>query len=154
MKGTPEILPTDLTPCTGGSCRFVYVEWTDLLDGYSAPRSGKFRVFKLETIQDGLTKYLWLKAPMEGIAFSIFSEELSQGRGLYVAECAGCRLIPCKIVSGLVKGNRIPRENMSAPERWVLEISLNLTDDSGKLKRNVYVKQIFNPDFIRPEMND
>lgn len=73
----------------------------------------------MEIIQDGITKCLWLKAPMEGVAFSISSEELSQERGLYIAECAGCRLISYQIVSGWVKGNRIPSEIMSAPERWV-----------------------------------
>lgn len=88
---------------------------------------------------------------MEGIAFKLSSEEIRNGKVIYTKGCPVCMPLPQILASGSVRGNRIARSNMTEPETWILEADMILQDSAGSFKEKIYTKQIFYPDFIRPE---
>ena len=149
--GQRDLEATGLSGCPGGECNFLYSEWGDVDTLKSEVTSGRFRIFRSAYSEEGIPVEIIIKAPMEGIAFSLSNLQLASGWGIWQATCPECRLRPLRISGGSVRGNRIARDNMAGPEKWVLELKLDISQKNGGYKRPVHIKQVFYPDFIRPE---
>lgn len=150
LTGDREIQPTALRGCPQGNCKFSYSEWTDIEDAYSLPVFGRFRVFKMDIVEGGVVSTLFLKAPMDVVAFNISSTEIAS-HAIWQVQCPQCRLMPMGPVSGTVRGNRIPRGGQNISESWVLEIDIEISHKGEGQNEELNIKEIFFPDFIRTE---
>ena len=112
---------------------------------------GRFRILLSAYSEEGIPVEIFIKAPVEGVAFSLSNLQLASRWGIWQASCPKCRPRPLRISGGSVRGNRIARDNMAGPEKWVLELKLDISQKYGGYKRPVHIKQVFYPDFIRPE---
>lgn len=140
---------SNLTACPANGCNFDYSEWGDVKEDLNLT-AGKFRVFRTELIDHGITSVFFIKAPMNGVAFKMEKSALASGLAIWSSSCNSCRLIQLAPEGGTVRGARMLAENNSSVEKWVIELKVTLSD--GDLHtRYLNIKQIFYPDFYNPD---
>ncbi|SES01773.1 hypothetical protein [Pedobacter rhizosphaerae] len=147
-----ELDQKNLTPCSTGDCSYRYTRWNDL-DSLVHPITGSFRVFVFEVNFGEGDMKIFLKAPMEGVAFSIDQQDFKNGKVIFQRNCPSCRIAALSPQTGRIRGLRIARDDPFAPETWIVEANLVLTDSGKTLSRQIYFKQRFYPDSISPKEN-
>lgn len=150
LKIERDLDATNLTPCSTQGCNFVYSEWRDIVPDINNLVIGKFRVFRVELNENGLQSTFFIKASMDGIVFRLDSKDL-EGMAAWDVRCSSCRIIGLKPIQGTVRGSRIIKEENSEVEKWVLDINIILSDGYST-KRILKIKQIFYPDFYKPDI--
>ena len=140
----------NLTPCPATGCTFLYKQRIDfnMITNIFSP--GVFRVFYLEFIYEGTSFHMYIKAPMDGVAFSLSSHDLTTGKLSCYTSCSSCRLVPLIILLGEVRGQRIPRDDQQGPELWVVDARLEISSGIRSPVEQLHIKQIFYPDFVMP----
>ena len=98
--GQRDLDATELSGCPGGECKFLYSEWGDVDMLKSEVTYGRFRIFWSAYTAEGIPVEIFIKAPMEGIAFSLSNLQLASGWGIWQANCPECRLRPLRISGG------------------------------------------------------
>lgn len=143
-----EINDKDLTACPAGSaCNNTYTDRVDMVQDQLRLIAGNYRIFSVSVETAGITRVVYIKAPMEGKSFSLNKEDILNGMAKTDVICPLCNWVPFRIIDGYVKGVNMARSTRPDEKRWLIEAKI-ITQAQGitpVTKDSIYVKQYFYP---------